>query len=195
MPTPPDSATAQLAAAALRAEPATVRRRSSQAILHHPALYAGPHDGQVAGRCTRPGCCAASAGDRHDRMDLARCNGGTAALLSTECRRLGRHALARHRDVAGPLVDRAVRPQSVCGRPRQNRRSRTTRTRCCEEALGFWRKPALGETRRSAACSRFPARPHSAMRPGRSGSSSSTRRWCLNALRHLIAVSPEMQAA
>ena len=104
-PTPPDSATQTGARGAL---PRTAIRcgRSLQAILQHPALYDGPRMVKppvvhIAGLLRRLG-----AGDHDHRLGVDRPALGPAALLPAERRRLGRHPLARHRDLPRPL-DRA----------------------------------------------------------------------------------------
>src|SRR5690348_8680042 len=64
---------------------------------------------------------------------MARRDGRPAALLSAERRRLGRLALARHGDVARPLVDRAIRPRRARARSGQGTpavRREGTRRQC-----------------------------------------------------------------
>ena len=93
------------------------RRRDPQA----PRALHGRPPGEVAGRLHRRAPAPARPRHRHDRVGVARQHGRAAALLSAERRRLGRHALARHGDVARPLVDRAVRAAAVRARSRQGR--------------------------------------------------------------------------
>ena len=153
----------------------------------------GAADGEVARPLHGGAPAPARPPDRHLRLDVARRDGGPAALLPAERRRLGRHALARHGAVARPLVDRAVRAQPVRARSRQGeaavRRAEARPRR--RSASGASRRSARGRSPRS----RRSRRTRSPTRRARSGSSSSTRRWSQNALRHLIAVSPEFQAA
>ena len=89
------------------------------AILKHPGALRGRTTREAArgvhGRSAAPHRPA----DRHDVVDVDRRDGGPAALLSAERRGLGRLALARHRDVARPLVDGAERPATVRTRSRK----------------------------------------------------------------------------
>ena len=92
---------------------------------------------------------------RHDRRDWAWIGGlaGPAALLPAERRRLGRHALARHRDVPRPLDRRAARSSTTSELdPAKADGRRSTRRRVLKRALAFWNNPALTPaTHRAAA--------------------------------------------
>ena len=104
----------------------------------------GAADGEVARPLHGGAPAPARPPDRHLRLDVARRDGRPAAVLSAERRGLGRHALARHRAVARPLVDRAVRAQPVRARSRQGEaavRRAEARPR---------RRSASGASRRSA---------------------------------------------
>ena len=124
--------------------------RSSQAILEHPVLYDGPR--MVKPPIVHsPGCCAGSAPGSRPPTGRGSAALRAAALLPAERRGLGRHALARHRDVpraldrgradpAGPPArparqeadgrrDGASTGRSRSGTSRRSRRRRTRR--CC----------------------------------------------------------------
>ena len=78
--------------------------RSSRRSSRHPALYDGPRMVKppvvyVAGLLR-----ALEPRDRHRGLDVADEPRRPAALLPAERRGLGRHALARHRDLPRPLV-------------------------------------------------------------------------------------------
>ena len=134
----------------LRRAPGLRSSRSSQAILMHPDLYDGP-------RMVKPPVVfnagllrAVGRRHRHDRVGLARPDGRPAALLPAERRRLGLHALARHRDVPRALVDRRSyvleRATSTRGRARAAlRRDRDRR------GSARARRSRSGATRRSPA--------------------------------------------
>ena len=131
--------------------------------------------GEVAGRLHRRAAAPHRPADRHDSVVVARLDGRTAALLSAERRRLGRHALARHRDLARPLVDRAQYVLApVRARPRQGgaavrRRDARRRTR---SRSGTSRRSTEHDARRAPRPSRRGAL--SRMRRTRRGSASST---------------------
>ena len=86
---------------------------------------------------------------RHDRVGVARQHGGAAALLSAERRRLGRLALARHRDVARPLVDRAYVLQPYALDPGKAAQPYDA-TALVDGALAFWNHPALTDSTHAA---------------------------------------------
>ena len=83
------------------------------AILKHPALYEGPRMVKSPAVFNAGLLASSRPRRRHDGIRMARRNGGAASLLSAERRRLGRLALARHRDVAWTLVDCNLRAQAV----------------------------------------------------------------------------------
>ena len=124
----------------LRLERARRSGRSSTAILKHPALYDGPPAGEVAGRLHGRPAAPPRPRHRHDGVGVARRDGRAAALLSAERRRLGRHALARHRDLARPLVDRAVRARPYALDPGKAAQPYDAAT-LVDGALAFWQQP------------------------------------------------------
>src|SRR5581483_10959082 len=84
-----------------------------------PRALQRPPSREAAGRLQRRPAAPHPARDRHHGVDVARLDGRAAALLPAERRRLGRHPLARHGDLARALVDRAVRARPPGARPRQ----------------------------------------------------------------------------
>ncbi len=94
-----------------------------------PGLLRGAADGEAAGRLQRGSAACDRPADRHVDLVVARPAGRPAALLPAGRRRLGRHALARHRDVPRALVHRRARPgrrpaERVAERPRAARAAR-----------------------------------------------------------------------
>ena len=81
-----------------------------------PALYAAAAH-EVAGRLHGRAAAHGSGAGSTRPPGRGSTDGRTAALLPAERRGLGRHALARHRDMARTLVDRAVRAAAVRARP------------------------------------------------------------------------------
>ena len=127
---------------------------------------------------------------RHDGVGVARRSRRAAALLPAERRRLGRHALARHRDVPRPLADGRARARAGA----LDRRARRAAGRS-PSALLDARARVLGHADADAddahGCSQ------------RSRARDAPRRdWkrdvpCIveNALRLLVATSPDLQTA
>ena len=102
----------------------------SQAILQHPGALHRAADGEAAGRPRRRPAAPDQRGDHDDRLVVDRLALRPAALLPAERRRLGRHALARHRDLSRPLDRRAADPAGSQARSRQSARRRPMRKRC-----------------------------------------------------------------
>src|SRR5436190_924935 len=84
-----------------------------------PRPLHGAANGQVAGGLHRGPAACAQARDRRRGVDVADEPRRPAALLPAQRRRLGRLALARHRDLPRPLDDRAVRDPAAHARQRQ----------------------------------------------------------------------------
>ena len=103
-----------------------------EAILQHPDLYDGPRMVKPPVVYTAGPAARARPRRRLDPLDAARRGLRAAALLPAQRRRLGRHALARHRDLPRPLVPRRprLRGEEAAGRLRRSRSaSSTARTR------------------------------------------------------------------
>ena len=163
------------------------------AILSHPALYTGPRLMKppivhTAGLLRRLGM-----GDHDDRLGLDRRPLRAAALLPAERRRLGRHALARHGDLPRPLVRGAADAARQVARPAEGegavRReaARVARARLLERPAPVDRHAGRAARASPSTRSPTPAAP--------TGSSSSTRCSSQNALRQLVAMSPDLQTA
>ena len=161
---------------------------------HAPGALRRAAAGEVAGRLQRRASPPDPARDRHDRLDLARLDGRPAALLPAERRRLGRHALARHGDLARPLVDRPVR-----ARPRTRSTPDTPTSPYDAKKLLDRRLPVLARaaarhaTRGTRSTRSRTARSTTPRAP--TGRREQYPAMVQNALRQLIAVSPELQAA
>ena len=175
-----------------------IRRRSDPvvaAILKHPLLYTGP-------RMTKPPVVYLAGmlrtlGDRIATEDYVWLSalGRTAALLPAERLRLERRPLARHVHVPGPLAPGAPRAPEARppSRPRQARR-RAGRSREARRAgarvlgqpcrLGRDARALLAYARKVMGAAVADDERLKAFPP-----------MTLNALRHLVAVSPEMQTA
>ncbi len=80
-------------------------------------------DGEVAGRLPGRAPPLDAARDRHRVVDVAAQPRRPAALLPAERRRLGRHALARHRHLPRALDDRELRDAAAHARQRQGQAS------------------------------------------------------------------------
>ena len=193
VPTAPDAATAERAPAAVRARASTRSGRSVEAILRHPGAVRGAADGEVARALHRGAPAPARPPDRHHRLDVARRDGGPAALLSAERRRLGRHALARHGDggaaAGGSRSTRSTRTRSIPAR----RSSPYDAQKLVHDAIGFWREPPIGAGTLTAL--QTFAKNAVADAKGQKWKQQQYPPMVQNALRHLIAVSPEFQAA
>ena len=101
-----------------------------EAILAHPDLYdAGQADGQAAGRPGRGHAARRRPRDRHARLGVAVRQRRPVPLPAAQRLRLGRHALAGHRDLPRALADGAVHLRARRGSiPRRgDRRARRSR--------------------------------------------------------------------
>ena len=127
---------------------------------------------------------------RHRLVDVARARTRAAALQPAERGRLGRRALARHGHLPRPLVRRRRRGEADGLEPAS---SGTSARR--PEALGRRRARASGAARRSTGDPRGAARVR-AQRVGAAATRTGRKSYPLlsqNALRQLIAVSPDLQ--
>ena len=147
----------------LRIAAAARSSRCSTSILRHPALLHGPAHDEAAGRPHRGPAAEHPAGviDTTPGPGSAACR--PAALLPAERRGLGRHALARHRDVPRPL-DRRRRDR---GRPAPRSRAKAEggarrRRRLLKRALAFWNNPTLTPATHAPVAPLRPARAHDA---------------------------------
>ena len=164
-----------------------------EAILQHPAVYTGPRMVKppvvhVAGLLRRIGAGITTTDWSWIGSALR-----PAALLPAERRRLGRRALARHRDVPRPLDRRAADPAGPQARSRQGHRQRSIAQTVLRAALAFWHNPALTDATHAALL---------ALR-ARALADAGKQQWkqvqypvlLENALRQLIAVSPDLQTS
>ncbi len=163
------------------------------AILSHPALYLGPRLVKppivhTAGLLRRIGAGITTT-DWAWIGDMSR----AAALLPAERRGLGRHALARHGDLPRPLVRGAADPARPHARPAEGegavRRARSSSTR----ALHFWNDPPLSDG------TQYALRTFANRALADAGNASWKQQQypvlVQNALRQLVAMSPDLQTA
>ncbi len=153
--------------------------------LHRPA------HGEAAGRLHRRPAARARPRHRHDLVGLARRRGRPAALHPAERRRLGRRALARHRHLPRPLVRRELRDASRTRSPTSRRPScPPSRRRSSTRALAFWGTPTLRPATRAALLD-------ASRRAMGDANASGSRRYRprANAVRQLLAVSPDLQTS
>ena len=165
------------------------------AILKHPALIDGPR--MVKPPVVHLAGLLRRIGARHhdDRLGVDRPARRAAALLSAERRRLGRHALARHGHVPRPL-DR--RPADPAGQPPRSGEAAEgiagRRTRPAREAPSLsGGNPALSSGTHNALLHFAQASLHDAR--GQKWKQAQYPVLIENALRHLIAVSPDVQTS
>ena len=191
VPVPPDAATEKGLEALYRADHQVkpVLARSSSIRCSTTASH-----GEAAGRAPR-GPAAADRRDRCDhRLGVDRPALGPAALLPTERRGLGRLALARHRDVPGPLDRGAADPPGSRPRPRKPPEGEPADAAgVLTKALKFWHNPELSDSTHRALL-------HFAQVALADAGRQQWKRQQYpvlieNALRQLIAVSPDLQTA
>ena len=170
------------------------------AILKHPRLYDGPADGEAAGRLHSPGCCARSATASRPRTGSGSTRWpGQQLFYPPNVRGLERRPLARHLDVPRPLADGAARAAEarVQPRPRAARRDRPPADPAQARRPGDSARGARsGSPRRpDAALLAYAEKTHGRRRRRRRPAEEAFPLMTYNALRHLAAVSPEMQTA
>ena len=105
-----------------------------------PRLLQRAEHGEAAGRLQRRPAADARRGIDTSIWCLDRPVGGSAALLSTERRRLGLHALARHGDLPRALVHRR---QLVQGAGMPNDSPESTRPKLVQRSIQFWGNPTV----------------------------------------------------
>ena len=169
--------------------------RCSSIVLKHPALYTGP-------RMMKPpvvhtaGLLRRIDAGRHDgRLGVDRRALRPAALLPAERRGLGRHALARHRHVPRPLDRRDRDPRTTsASTPSKAKEALDAADRAQARARASGTTPR-SRPRRTASSSASRNRVAERRGLGSSGSSEQYPVLLENALRQLIAVSPDLQTA
>ena len=190
IPTPPDAET-QAALEELYVDSGYSIRPVVEAILLHPDLYDRPAAGQAAGRLhRRPAARRASPSTRRAR-GRGSAERRPAALLPAERLGLERPRLARHLDAPRPLAPRLRGRSTDCT-------CRATATTTDRDAAGGARRGArvLGPPDAAArdAVAILLGVAGVAVNPLATGSSArNLRAYRQNALRHLIATSPDFQ--
>ena len=194
IPEPADDET-QAALEALYVQSGYSTRQVLSAILKHPRLYEGP-------RMVKPPAVylaghAADARRPHlDRgLGLALDPGRSAALLPAERLGLERRPLARHLDVPARA---GTWPSGSCGSTRTTPTTRSAGTvpsdpaKLVDRAVSFWGIQVSDTTRRALLT-------YAQKAMGAAVADDDRQRkfppMTLNALRHLVAASPEMQTA
>ena len=197
IPTPPPPVHAARARAALQA----VGARHPPGRRRHPQAPRAPHrpaHGQAADRLHRGPAARARPRDRHRLLVVADRDDGPDAVRAAERRRLGRHPLDRHRDLARALDGgqlRAGGPHAEPGsRGRRSTRARTSRAPARPSppptASGAGRRCRAP---RSASCVGFAQRAAAAAdQPWKKEQYAILRQ---NALRMLIATSPDLHTS
>ena len=156
----------------------------------HPAAH-GPADGE-AGRVHGGAPAGDRARDRHDVVGLARVRQRPAPLHAPERRRLGRRALARHRHLPRPLVGRELCHPALLADRQAVRLPPAEPQALVEAAIAFWGSPTLRPATRAALVT-FASR---AMGDANAKWKKTSYRFLTaNALRQLIAVSPDLQTS
>ena len=197
VPVPPDAEDRARRSSSCTSTPASRSGPVVAAILKHPLLYEGPR--MVKSPVVYTAGLLRQRGDRIETADWVWLDAmaGQQLFYPPNVARLGRDALARHLDLPRPLADRA---------PRARRSTPPTPT---TPRRPTGRRP----TRRSSSTARSAggARCRSRRRRARRSSTTPTKTMAAaiaddnrqkafpvmayNALRHLAAVSPEMQTA
>ena len=150
------------------------------------ALHRAAH-GQVSGRLHRRPAARHRARDRPPAVVPAVRPRRPASLLPAERRGLGRDALARHRDVSGALEPGRLRAQAVGARSEPRHRPAERERRCLRAPRPSSGTPPLTQATRRVLLD-------FARRTLAGATDAGAPVMVENALRQLIAISPEVQA-
>ena len=162
-----------------------------EAILAHPDLYEGPSLVKAPMVGDRRDASSPRPGRHHRLLDMDLRHGRTAALPPAERLRVGRAAMARHLQLPRPLVlgrrDHRQGPAEPGRVPRNE-----TPQEAVDKALKYWGYPSISQTTRDELIAFGEGVEGLIEDDWQRGTFRALRQ---NALRALVATSPDQQAS